>query len=95
MPDPEFADNVAQSRFELRIDGRVAGFADYRKDGDALCIVHTEVAPGNEGGGLGSKLAKAALDTLRQRGQHVVPECDFIAGYIQRHPQYADLVAQS
>jgi predicted GNAT family acetyltransferase len=94
VPETRFADNTAQSRFELSIDGRVAGFASYDLDDGAVRITHTEVTPDNEGGGIGSKLAKAALDQVRQRGQQVVPQCEFIASYIQRHQEYADLVAK-
>ncbi|MDB5945094.1 MAG: GCN5-related N-acetyltransferase [Ramlibacter sp.] len=92
--ETKFADNAAQSRFELRLGGRVAAFADYEVDGDSVRIVHTEVAPENEGSGLGSRLAKAALDEIRERGKRVVPVCPFIASYIERHPEYADLVAE-
>jgi uncharacterized protein len=94
VPQTTFADNASQSRFELSIDGAVAGFADYSIEGDAVRITHTQVAPEHEGGGVGSKLAKAALDQVRERGQKVVPHCEFIASYIQRHQDYADLVAK-
>lgn len=94
MPETTFADNTSQSRFELTIDGEVAGFADYAIEGGAVRITHTEVAPEHEGGGVGSKLARAALDQVRERGQKVVPQCEFIASYIQRHQDYADLVAK-
>ena len=94
MPETTFADNTPQSRFELSIDGQVAGFAEYKLQDGAVRITHTEVVPAHEGGGVGSKLAKAALDQVRERGQKVIPQCEFIASYIQRHPAYADLVAQ-
>ena len=93
MPDTQFADNASQSRFELRMDGEVAGFANYDVEDNAVRITHTEVVPKYEGGGVGSKLAKAALDNVRERGQKVIPQCEFIASYIQRHQDYADLVA--
>ena len=91
MQDEKFTDNTAQSRYELSLGGKVAAFANYRIDGDAVRITHTEVT-GPEGQGLGSRLAQRLLDEIRQRGQGVVPQCDFIAGWIAKHPEYADLV---
>jgi predicted GNAT family acetyltransferase len=54
--------------------------------------VHTEIDPRFEGRGLGGKLVSAALDEARADGQIVLPFCPFVNGYIERHPQYADLV---
>ncbi|GAB7037531.1 MULTISPECIES: GNAT family N-acetyltransferase [Catenuloplanes] len=89
----EVRDNAAESRFEIVVDGTVAGFAAYRVRDDALIFTHTEVDPGHEGQGLGSTLAAAALDAARERGATVVPRCAFIKSYIERHPDYQDLVA--
>ncbi len=91
MPNEKLTDNTADSRYELTVDGSVAAFANYRIDGDTVRITHTEVT-GPEGQGLGSRLARLLLDEIRQRGQDVVPQCDFIAGWITRHPDYADLL---
>lgn len=91
MQDEKFTDNTAQSRYELHLDGSVAAFASYRIDGETVRITHTEVT-GPEGQGLGSRLARRLLDDIRQRGQGVVPQCDFIAGWIAKHPEYAALV---
>jgi predicted GNAT family acetyltransferase len=88
----EPSNNEAQSRYELKIAGRVAGHADYRLEGDRVRFTHTEVEPGHEGRGLGSKLAAYALDDVRSRGLKAVPQCRFIADYVERHPEYADLV---
>jgi predicted GNAT family acetyltransferase len=67
--------------------------AEYRLDGGTIRFVHTQVEPAFEGRGLGSRLAKAALDEVRSRGLKAVPQCPFIAGYIARHPEYQALVA--
>ena len=58
-------------------------------------FTHTEVVPQFEGQGLGSRLAKFALDDVRRRGLQVVPVCTFVAGYIRRHPEYHDLVSEA
>ena len=94
MQDEQFTDNAAQSRYELGLGGEVMAFVSYRiddADGNVVLITHTEVT-GPEGQGLGSRLARRLLDEIRQRGQGVVPRCGFIAGWIDKHPEYADLV---
>ena len=93
MQEPRISDNPAESRYELQLGDQVAAFAVYELDGDTLTLTHTEVLPGNEGGGLGSRLAKFALDDVRSRGLHVLPLCSFMKTWIERHPGYADLVA--
>jgi predicted GNAT family acetyltransferase len=89
-------DNPQTNRYEIldAVD-RVAGFTEYDLDeaGNTITFVHTEVDPAFEGQGIGSKLASGALDDVRERGLKVVAVCPFIAGYIERNPQYADLLA--
>ncbi len=89
------ADNPEQSRFEVFADDQLAGAAYYRMEGDDVAFTHTEVDDAYEGHGLGSKLAAAALDEARDRGAGVLPYCPFIRGYIERHPEYLDLVPES
>lgn len=79
-------------------DGRRAGGAYYeRKGGDegssVVVFTHTEVDPAFEGQGIGSQLAAGALDQVRAAGEKIVPLCPFIKAYVQRHPEYADLLA--
>jgi uncharacterized protein len=93
MNDPDVTDNPAESRYELRVDGAVAAFVTYHHHGDRITFIHTEVDEAYEGHGLGGRLAKAVLDEARARGWKVVPRCPFIAGYIERHPEYADLTS--
>ncbi|MEO8653024.1 MAG: GNAT family N-acetyltransferase [Ramlibacter sp.] len=84
--------NQGQQRYELEVGGALAAFADYRPGGEHLEFVHTEVLPGHEGQGLGSKLARLVLDDTRRQGLKVVPTCSFIARFIQGHAEYQDLV---
>jgi uncharacterized protein len=88
-------DNAADFRYELLRDGRILGEILYRTRGDRIVLLHTEVLPSAEGGGLGSRLVTGALDDIRARDLRVVPLCPFVAAYIRRHPEYADLVADS
>ncbi|HEY9292197.1 MAG TPA: GNAT family N-acetyltransferase [Microlunatus sp.] len=83
-----------QRRFEARDDrDQLLGFVDYRRTDDTITFTHTEVMPEFEGNGVGSTLARAVLDQARQDGFTVVPQCPFIKSWIDRHPDYADLVA--
>lgn len=81
-----------KSQYELLSGDQVIGEAKYRHVQGAVEIYHTEVEDGNEGEGLGSQLAKYALDEVRAQGKQVIPTCPFIAAYIERHPAYQDLV---
>ncbi|MCP2339818.1 GNAT family N-acetyltransferase [Actinomadura rupiterrae] len=87
-------DDRDQSRFEITVDGALAGFAEYelRGDGKTVVFTHTEVFPEFEGQGVGGTLARGALDDVRAAGREVVPLCPFIRSWIQRHPDYQNLL---
>jgi predicted GNAT family acetyltransferase len=84
--------NKSKSRFELEIGDYVA-FVDYamRSEG-AIALLHTEVPKELGGRGVGSILAKAVLENVRSHGLKVEPHCEFLAGYIKKHPEFASLV---
>jgi hypothetical protein len=88
----EIHDNSADHRFELEADGHVA-MAHYKLAPGVITFTHTLVPKELEGRGIGSRLARGALDAARAQGLKVVPKCPFIAGYIGKHPEYADLIA--
>jgi predicted GNAT family acetyltransferase len=88
----EVTDNPALSRFEMVVDG-VTAFVEYRREGEVLALTHTEVPKALSGRGVGTALARGTLDRIRAAGQTIRPLCPFIAAFIQRHPDYADLVA--
>jgi predicted GNAT family acetyltransferase len=85
-------DNPEQSRYELRVDGELVGWSDYRPAGASVIIAHTEIGEGREGEGLGSELVRGTLDAIRASGKTVIPTCPFTAAYIHRHPEWVDLV---
>jgi hypothetical protein len=91
--EPEFVDVPERSRYELRVGGETVGEAAYRLRNGRIVFIHTEVDEALEGRGLGSRLVEGALEDARSRGLQVVPLCPFVAGYIERHPEYADAVA--
>jgi len=80
-------------RYEIRDGEKVLGFAAYQRRGDTVVFTHTEVDPDAGESGLGSTLVRAALDDVRAQGGSVVPQCSFVHGWIDRHQEYADLVA--
>jgi predicted GNAT family acetyltransferase len=94
MDEMTLTDNTELLRYELRDGGEVAAHSEYKLLKGAVMFTHTQVQPAHEGKGLGSKLAKFALDDVRSRGLQVIPVCEFIAGYIRRHPDYLDLVSE-
>jgi len=89
----EIRNNPDRMRYEALIDGAVAGFADYLLTDELIVFTHTEVHPAYEGRGAGSALARFALDDVRRDGsRRVLPLCPFIKAWIDRHPDYVDLV---
>jgi predicted GNAT family acetyltransferase len=86
-------DNPDLQRFEARVGDSLAAFAVYRLEPGRIVFTHTETLPGFEGKGIASRLAGAALDEARARGLKATPVCPFIAGYMRKHPEYADLRA--
>jgi len=89
----EVIDNAEAHRYEMRLDGAVAGFATYRMHSGRVEFMHTEVRDEYEGHGLGSRLAADALDDVRRRGLTVTPTCPFIKDFIESHEEYRDLLA--
>jgi uncharacterized protein len=92
---PEIADHAERHRYELALGGKLAAHIDYRmRGGDTIDLIHTEVATEHEGKGLGSQIARHALDDARSRGLKVIASCSYIAGYVRKHPEYGGLLAQ-
>jgi predicted GNAT family acetyltransferase len=87
-----FSNNEAQHRYEATLGGKLAAYAEYNLLTDAIMFTHTEVLPEHEGQGVGSAIAKHVLGEARANGLHVIPACQFIAGYIRKHREYAELV---
>ena len=85
-------DNPEAARYEIRLDGDRVGFVTYRLAPGAITYLHAEVDPSHEGQGIGSRLVRETLDDARARGLAVYPACPFVAEFIKRHAQYADLV---
>jgi hypothetical protein len=86
-------DNAARGRFELELAGGTA-FLDYQyRDDKVRVLTHAEVPLPFRGAGVGAQLVSGALDLARARGEKVVPRCPYVAHFMRRHTQYADLLA--
>ena len=88
----EVRDNRDRHRFELEVDGATA-FASYRLNGPNIIFDHTIVPDALSGRGIGSRLLRGALDAVRAKGLKVVPVCEFVRAYIDKHPDVQDLLA--
>ena len=88
-------DDPAGNRYELLIDGVRAGDLHYLPTRGAVVLVHTEITPELEGQGFGGRLIAGALEDLRTRELVIIPVCPFVRSYLERHPEYADLLERS
>lgn len=89
--DTPIVDNTARKRYELIADHHIA-FVAYERTPGTIRFIHTVVPKALEGRGIGSRLARYVLDKARADGEKVIAECPFIAAYIKKHPEYADLL---
>ncbi|WP_205808289.1 GNAT family N-acetyltransferase [Micromonospora sp. HNM0581] len=85
-------DNPARHRYEILVDDALAGFTAYLDRAQVLIFTHTEVDAAFQNMGVGAALMRGTLDQVRGHGQRVVPRCPFMAAFIDRHPEYTDLV---
>lgn len=90
----EIVHNEEKSRFETVVDGLLC-IVDYRKHGNVLWVTHTEAPLPLEGRGIAAALTKTLLDYIRNRGLKVYPICPYTKIYIQRHPEYEDLIVEN
>ena len=83
-----------RSRFEISVDGEVAGITEYRRRPGLIAFIHTLIDPRFEGQGLASELVRTALSEARSDGLSVLPFCPFVRSYIAGHPEDLDLVPE-
>lgn len=89
---PEVRDNTAEDRFELFVDGELAGIAEYQDTASERAFVHTEVFDDYAGKGYASLLVDTALDRTRQQGYGVLPLCPMVRHVVEAKPEYLALV---
>lgn len=93
--EPTVRNDPESGRYEIREGDTLLGIAAYRQAGNTLVLTHTEVEQDTGRSGVGSSLVRGALDDVRAQGLSVVPQCPFVRGWIDRHPDYADLVTDA
>ena len=89
----DVVDNPLHHRYELAVEGHLA-MTHYAIADGVITFVHTEVPPELGGKGIGSTLIKGALDQVRSAGLTVIAECPFVKAYIDKHPDYGDLLSR-
>jgi len=87
LAEETFSNNEAAKQYELKIDGRVAAIAQYELQDGTIRLTHTEVLPGHEGKGLGSRIASQTLADVKKRGLQAQLVCSFMRKYAEKHPQ--------
>jgi predicted GNAT family acetyltransferase len=90
----EIHDRPKARRYEISVDGVLAGFADYERGVGQITFTHSEMDDAFAGRGLAGLLARKSLDDARAAGEHVLPLCPFYRSWMQRHADYADLVPE-
>lgn len=91
--DVTVANNPHRHRYEAVVDeATLAGFVEYQDTSELVVLTHTEVGAAFEGKGIGSALARAALDDVRERRLRALVICPFILGWLRTHPDYQDVL---
>jgi len=91
--DVTVTNNRDRQRYEAVVDQTtLAGFVEYQDTSELVVLTHTEVGTTFEGKGIGSALARAALDDVRERRLKALVICPFILGWLRTHPDYQDLL---
>ncbi len=90
----EVTDNPEKARFEVRADGEIVGFVDYRLRDGEIALLHTETDSSFRRRGIAGRLVRSSLDSARERHLAVLPYCSFVRRWITDHPEYADLVPE-
>lgn len=91
--DYPLTDNTAQQQYEFHIDGLVARI-EYKKRGNEIFLVHTEVPQALEGKGIASALVQKALADIEEKKLILVPLCPYVVSYIKRHPEWKRIVRE-
>jgi predicted GNAT family acetyltransferase len=87
----DIVNNSEKQRYELTVDGHVAA-TYYKIDDGVITFIHTEVPPELGGKGIGSKLIRGALDSVRADGLKVIAQCPFVKAFIDKNADYQDLL---
>jgi predicted GNAT family acetyltransferase len=90
--DLTVTDNLFEGRYEAQLDGQIVGVAEYELSDDLMILIHTNVEPTHQDQGIGGALARFIVNDARRRGLSVRPVCPFMGSWLDRHPDYADVI---
>jgi predicted GNAT family acetyltransferase len=92
--DPTVELHPQRSRYEVKVDGATAGYLEFEDDGRVRTFTHTVTQPAMRGRGLAAVVVRRGLDDARADGRRVVPQCWYVAQFIDSNPEYADLLTR-
>ena len=88
----EIVNNTAEREWEAFLDGQLAGYAEYRTRPGRIVFTHTVVDPQFEGKGIGTALAKTAVEDAVANELRITPVCPFVRAWLKRHPEFHESV---
>ena len=94
MENYKLIDNVALHQYEFRIGDLIPRIEYLKTKNGEIYLTHTEVPSALEGKGVGSSLVRLALEDIERQQLRLVPLCPFVAGYVQKHPEWKRLVME-
>ncbi|MEU1284085.1 GNAT family N-acetyltransferase [Kitasatospora sp. NPDC005856] len=80
-----------RNRYEISVGGELAGFTEYRDHEEQRVFYHTEIDEAFAGRGLASRLVQEALTDVRAAGKRIVPICPYVARFLLKHEEFADI----
>ncbi|MGA9100598.1 GNAT family N-acetyltransferase [Aeromicrobium sp.] len=96
MSNVEVVHIPENSRYEIHVDGEVAGYSEAKdRDDGVVLFSHTVVDDEYEGQGLASQLVAGALDDIRLRGRRIEVTCEYVEDFLEKHAEYQDLVVDT
>lgn len=94
MAEIRVQDVPERQRYEAVAGESLLGVVTYERQEGVIVLTHTRVAPVAKGRGIEAALARTVLDAIRAEGLRVLPQCHFMATWVERHPGYTDLLAE-
>lgn len=94
MENYKLIDNAALHQYEFRVGDLIPRIEYIKTKNGEIYLTHTEVPSALEGKGVGSNLVRQALEDIERQQLRLVPLCPFVAGYVQKHPEWKRLVME-
>ncbi|MET0725694.1 MAG: GNAT family N-acetyltransferase [Leifsonia sp.] len=92
MTEESIRRNDDGDRYEISIDGEIAGYSEFRRIPGGIVVTHTQTLRAYKGQGVATRLVEWMLADARERGERVVPKCPFVLEYLETHHQFDDII---